>query len=52
MSIESPFETDAQFAETGKPGMCAFDHPAMTAEPFAALDTTTRNACRDASLLQ
>jgi hypothetical protein len=29
MNVETTLETDAQFAETGKPGMRALNHPAM-----------------------
>ena len=29
MNVETTLETDARFAETGKPGMRALNHPAM-----------------------
>lgn len=48
MSIELPFEADTQLAEAGQPRMGTFDNPAVTTELFAALDTTTSDACRDA----
>ncbi len=52
MNVETPFETNAQFAETGKPGMRALDHPAMPSEPLAAFHTATGDTCRDAAPLQ
>lgn len=52
MNVETPFETNAQFAETGKLGVRALDHPAMPSEPFLAFDTATGDTCRDAALPQ
>ena len=52
MSIETSFEADTQFAETGKPCVGAFDYPAMSSEFFATLDTAAGDTCRDTSLLQ
>ncbi|OAI59943.1 hypothetical protein RSP781_23070, partial [Ralstonia pseudosolanacearum] len=33
VSLKRTLETNAQLAESSKPGMGAFDHPAMLAEP-------------------
>ena len=52
MSIETSFEADTQFAETGKPCVGTFDYPAMSSEFFATLDTAAGDTCRDTSLLQ
>lgn len=52
MSIETPLEADTQFAEAGQPCMGPFNNPAMTTELFAALDTTTSDACSDAASAQ
>ncbi|MGF6472787.1 hypothetical protein QFZ89_008038 [Paraburkholderia youngii] len=52
MNVETPFETNAQFAETGKPCMRALDHPAMPPEPLLAFHAATGNTGRDSALLQ
>ncbi len=52
MNVETPFKTNAQFAETGEPGMRALDYPPMPPEAFLAFYTATGNAGRDAALLQ
>lgn len=52
MGTELPLEADAQLAEPSEPGMRAFDHPAVTPEPLAALDTTSCDATLNASLAQ
>ncbi|MGF6652704.1 hypothetical protein OKW34_003293 [Paraburkholderia youngii] len=52
MNVETPFETNAQFAETGKPCMRALDHPAMPPEPLLAFRAATGNTGRDSALLQ
>jgi hypothetical protein len=44
------FKADAQLAESGEPGMGAFDHPAVTPEPLAALDASARDSALDAPL--
>jgi hypothetical protein len=49
MNVETTLETNAQFAETGKPGMHALDSPAIPAEPLLTFHTATRNTCRDAA---
>ncbi len=52
MNIESALEANAQFAETGKPGMRAFDDPSMSPQPLAAFHPTAGDASLDAALLQ
>ncbi len=52
MNIETSLETDAQFAETGEPGVRSLDDPTMPAEPVLAFDSTTGNARSDTTLLQ
>ncbi len=52
MNVETPLEANAQFAETGKPGMCAFDYPPMPSKPFLAVHAAACDAGRDATLLQ
>ncbi|MGF6653656.1 hypothetical protein OKW34_004245 [Paraburkholderia youngii] len=52
MNVETPFETNAQFAETGKPCMRALDHSAMPPEPLLAFHAATGNTGRDSALLQ
>ncbi|MGF6978182.1 hypothetical protein QFZ94_006697 [Paraburkholderia sp. JPY465] len=52
MNVETPFETNAQFAETGKPCMRALDHPAMPPEPLLAFHAATGNTGRDSALLR
>ncbi len=52
MSIKRTLETNAQLAEAGKPGMRAFDNPAMPAEPVVLLDATASDPRTDASLTQ
>jgi len=52
MSIKRALETNTQFAEAGKPGMRAFDHPAMLAEPVVLFDTTASDPRADASHTQ
>lgn len=41
MNVETTLETNAQFAETGKPGMRTLDLPAMPSEPLPAFHTAT-----------
>ncbi len=52
MNVETTLETNAQFAETGKPGMRALDYPAMSAKPLLTFHSTASNAGRDAALPQ
>jgi hypothetical protein len=52
MNIKATLEANAQFAETGKPGMRALDDPAMSAKTFFAVDTASRNSRRNAWLFQ
>ncbi|SMG61197.1 hypothetical protein SAMN06265784_12018 [Paraburkholderia susongensis] len=52
MNVETPLETNAQFAETGKPGVRALDHPAMPSQPFLAFYSAPGNARRNPSLFQ
>ncbi|PXW28331.1 hypothetical protein SAMN05445871_3952 [Paraburkholderia caballeronis] len=52
MNVETTLETNAQFAETGKPGVGALDHPAMSPELLLAFYTATRDTGRDATLSQ
>jgi hypothetical protein len=52
MDVETTLETNAQFAETGKPGVRALDYPTMSAEPILAFHATTSNSSRDAALPQ
>ncbi len=52
MSIKRTLEANAQLAEAGKPGMRAFDHPAMLAEPVVLLDATASDPRADTSLAQ
>lgn len=50
MCAELALEADAQLAESSEPGMRAFDHPAVTTEPLAALDATSRDSALNAPL--
>ncbi|SDE52586.1 hypothetical protein SAMN05421548_1771 [Paraburkholderia lycopersici] len=52
MNVETTLETNAQFAETGKPGMRALDYPAIPAEPLLTFHATAGDAGRDAALPQ
>jgi hypothetical protein len=52
MNVETTLESNAQFAETSKPGMRALDDPAMPSEPLLAFHTATSDTGRDATLLQ
>lgn len=52
MNVETPLETNTQFAESGKPGMRALNHPAMPPESLLAFHATTGNPSRDSALLQ
>lgn len=52
MNIETTLETNAQFAETGKPCMRALDYPAIPTEPLFAFYATTGDTGRDATLSQ
>lgn len=52
MNVEPALEADAQLAETGNPGVDAFDNPTMPPEPLLAFHPTTRNTCCDAALPQ
>lgn len=52
MNVETTLETNAQFAETGKPGMCALDYPAMPSELLLAFYASPRATGRDAALPQ
>ncbi|AJY10750.1 hypothetical protein BDAG_03705 [Burkholderia dolosa AU0158] len=52
MNVETTLESNARFAETGKPGVRALDYPAMPSEPLFAFHTTTSDTGRDATLLQ
>ncbi len=52
MDIEATLETNTELAERGKPGMSAFNNPAMLAEPVVLLDAAAGNSCADASLAQ
>ena len=49
MSMDASFETDAQLAEGGQPGMCAFHDPAMASEPVVAFDSSASDSILDAS---
>jgi hypothetical protein len=52
MNVETTLETDAQFAETGKPGMSALHHPAMPPELLLAFYAASRDTSRDAAPAQ
>ncbi len=52
MSLKRALETNAQLAEASKPGMGAFDHPAMLAEPVVLLDATASDPGSHAPLAQ
>ncbi|ARU21109.1 hypothetical protein RSSE_p1745 (plasmid) [Ralstonia solanacearum] len=52
MSLKRTLETNAQLAESSKPGMGAFDHPAMLAEPVVLLDATASDPGSHAPLAQ
>ena len=52
MNVETTLESNAQFAETSKPGIRALDDPAMPSEPLLAFHTATSDTSRDAELLQ
>jgi hypothetical protein len=48
--VRPPLVTDREPAEAGEPGQRAFDHPAVPAQAFAALDPAPRDAGDDAAL--
>ncbi|SDC74561.1 hypothetical protein SAMN05421548_11012 [Paraburkholderia lycopersici] len=52
MNVETTLETNAQFAETGKPGMRELDYPAIPAEPLLTFHATAGDTGRDAALPQ
>ncbi|KAF7961331.1 hypothetical protein AWV80_00400 [Cupriavidus sp. UYMU48A] len=52
MDIEATLETNTELAQRGKPGVSAFNNPAMLAEPIVLLDAAARNSWADASLAQ
>jgi len=52
MDIETPFETNAQLAKGGKPGMRALHNPAMFAEAVVPLDATACDSRLDAAPAQ
>jgi hypothetical protein len=52
MNIETPLKANTQFAEAGKPGVRALDHPAMPSQPFLAFYSAPSNARRNPSLFQ
>ncbi len=52
VSLKRTLETNAQLAESSKPGMGAFDHPAMLAEPVVLLDATASDPGSHAPLAQ
>lgn len=52
MDIEAAFETNAQLAKGGKPGMRALHNPAVLAEAVVLLDAATSNSWLDAALAQ
>jgi hypothetical protein len=52
MNFERTLETNAEFAETGKPGMRALDNPAMPSKSLLALYPLAGNTSRGAALLQ
>lgn len=52
MNVETTLETNAQFAETGKPGMRALDHPAMPSELLFTFYAAPRDTGLDATLPQ
>lgn len=48
MHIKLPLEADSQLAESGKPRVCALDHPSVTPKAVFALDATD-DSSRDAA---
>ena len=52
MGVEGPLKADTQLAETCQPAMSAFNDPAMTAQFFAALNTSASDARCDSTLEQ
>ncbi len=52
MNVETTLESNAQLAETGKPGMRALDYPAMPSALFLVFHTATSDTSRDGTLLQ
>ena len=52
MDIEMPFETNAQLAKAGKPGVRALHNPAMLAEAVVLLDAAACDAWLNAAHAQ
>jgi hypothetical protein len=52
MNVEMTLETNAQFAECGKPGMCTLDDQAMPSRSLLVFYTSAGDTNRDSALLQ
>jgi hypothetical protein len=52
MNVETTLETNAQFAESGEPGMCALDDPAMLSKSLLAHYAFAGDTSRNSALLQ
>ena len=52
MDIEPSFESNPQFSKPGKPGVRAFDNPAVFSQPLTAFNASTGNPAQDAFGLQ
>lgn len=52
MNVKTTFETDAQFAETSKPGMSALNYPAVPPKLLLAFYAAPRDTSGDATLAQ
>ena len=49
VDVLATFVTDGQAPESGHPGVCALDHPAVPSETLAAFNATTLDARPDAA---
>ena len=52
MDIEPSFESNPQFSKPGKPGVRAFDNPAVFSQPLTAFNASAGNPAQDAFGLQ
>lgn len=52
MNVETTLETNAQFAESGEPGIRALDNPAMPSKSLLVFYTSADDTSRDSALLQ
>jgi hypothetical protein len=52
MNVGTTLETNAQFAESGKPGMCALDDPTMPSKSLLVFYTSAGDTGCNSALLQ